>query len=149
MILDFVRLEIMILDFVGGSKSGVPDGEQDKVFGAHFEDLGAKPFESLAARNPKMEMFNFPCSVGVNNLECKTWEEEQDVLPGSHVSSGIVDIPTKRRRGGVGMGPHYKHVGPKSRRFQQASTETTCRVKHAHFGSRIVPYSFVACLVDC
>ena len=85
----------------GGSKSGVPDSEQDKVFGAHFEDFGAKPFESLAARNPKMEMFHFPCSVGVNNLECKTWEEEQDVLPGSHVSDDIVNNPTKRRRGGV------------------------------------------------
>ena len=82
-----------------GNKSGVPDGEQDKVFGAHFEDLGAKPFESLAARNPKMEMFNFPCSVGVNNLECKTWEEEQDVLPVSHESDIIVDSPTMRRRG--------------------------------------------------
>ena len=102
MILDFVRLEIMILDFVGGSKSGVPDGDQDKVVGAHFEDLGAKPFESLAARNPKMEMFNFPCSVGVNNLECKKWEEEQDVLPGSHVSDDIANSPTKRRRGVLG-----------------------------------------------
>ena len=51
----------------GHHKSGVPDGEQDKVFGAHFEDLGAKHFEGLAAQDPKMEMFNFPCSVGVNN----------------------------------------------------------------------------------
>ena len=61
-----------------------------------------------------MEMFNFPCSVGVNNLECKTWEEEQDVLPVSHESDIIVDSPTMRRRGGVGMGTCYKHIGPLS-----------------------------------
>ena len=95
----------------GHCESGVPDGEQDKVFGAPvrkgpiftdetFEGLGAKHFEGLAAQDPEMEMFNFPCSVGVNNLECKTWEEEQDVLPGSRGSACFLYNPTVRRRGG-------------------------------------------------
>ena len=80
----------------------MPDSEQDKILGAHFQDFWAEPFESLAARNPKMEMFHFPCSVGVNNLEYKTWEEEQDALPVSHESDIIVDSPTERRRGVLG-----------------------------------------------
>ena len=105
----------------GHHKSGVPDGEQDKVFGAPvrkgpifkdetFEGLGAKHFEGLAAQVPEMEMFNFPCSVGVNNLECKTWEEEQGVLPSSRGSACFLYTPTVRRRGGVGI--HVCYLGP-------------------------------------
>ena len=92
----------------------MPDSEQDKILGAHFQDFGAKPFESLAARNPKMEMKHFPCSVDVNNIECKTWEEEQDVLPGSRGSACSLYNPTMRRRGGVGIHVCYNEhaIGP-------------------------------------
>jgi len=141
----------------GHHKSGVPDGEQDKVFGAPvrkgpifkdetFEGLGAKHFEGLAAQVPEMEMFNFPCSVGVNNLECKTWEEEQDVLPGSHTSDDIVDSPTERRRGGVGMGTCYKHIGPSPVGSEGFSYRGKRGVKHTRLAQGI---NLVHELVNC
>ena len=125
----------------------MPDSEQDKIVGAHFQDLWAKPFESLAARNPKMEMFHFPCSVGVNNLECKTWEEEQDVLPGSHVSDDIVNCPTKRRRGGCWDGHMLQTQWAQSRRFSRESNAETNVVWNTHVWLK--HYSFVIVLLNC
>ena len=40
-LLEFVGPEIMNLDFVGGSKSGVPDCERENFLGANVQDLGA------------------------------------------------------------------------------------------------------------
>ena len=120
----------------GHHKSGVPDGEQDKVFGAPvrkgpsftdnnfkvlgsavrkgqivgykpFEGLGAKHFEGLAASDSRDGTFKSVGSVGINNLEFVRWEEEQDVLPGSHTSESdssacLLYSPTVCRRGVLG-----------------------------------------------
>ena len=133
----------------GHHKSGVPDGEQDKVFGAPvrkgpifkdetFEGLGAKHFEGLAAQDPEMEMFNFPCSVGVNNLECKTWEEEQDVLPGSRGSACFLYNPTVRRRGGVGIHVCYDEHATGPNPSGNCFTAGACGTH----GSNIVPLNY-------
>jgi len=81
----------------------VPDCEQENFLGANVQDLGAKTFESLAARDQKMQMKHFASCVGVNNIECKTQEEEHDVVPGSCVSRSLVDYPDEASEGGVGI----------------------------------------------
>jgi len=78
----------------------VPDCEQENFLGAIFQDLGAKTFESLAARDQKMQMKHFASCVGVNNIEYKTQEEEHDVVPVSCVSHSFVDCPDEASEGG-------------------------------------------------
>ena len=95
----------------GGSKSGVPDCERENFLGANFQDLGAKTFESLATQDPKMQMKHFASCVGVNNIECKTQEEEHDVVPGSCVSRSFVDYPDEASEGGV-LGSRGFKLGP-------------------------------------
>ena len=78
----------------------MPDCEQENFLGAIFQDLGANTFESLATRDQKMQMKHFASCVGVNNIECKTQEEEHDVVPGSCVSRSLVEFPDEASDGG-------------------------------------------------
>ena len=83
-----------------------------------FQDFGAKTFESLATQDQKMQMKHFASCVGVNNIECKTQEEEHDVVPVSCVSRGSVDSLVTSRRivgGGVEMFTCYQccRFGPR------------------------------------
>ena len=81
----------------------MPDCEREYVLGADFQDLGAKTFESLAIQGQKMQMKHFASCVGVNNIDCKTQEEEHDVVPGSCVSRSLVEYPDEASEGGVGI----------------------------------------------
>jgi len=47
-----------------------------------------------------MQMKHFASCVGVNNIECKTQEEEHDVVPVSCVSHSFVDCPDEASEGG-------------------------------------------------
>ena len=76
-----------------------------------LEILGAKTFESLATRDQKMQMKHFASCVGVNNIECKTQEEEHDVVPVSCVSHSFVDCPDEASEGGV-LGSRDAILGP-------------------------------------
>ena len=113
----------------GHCKSGVPDNEQDEVFGVPvrkgpsfageafevlrsavrngqivgdepFEGLGAKHFEGLAASGSRHVTFESLGSAGVNNSEFVRRDN----------SACFVYSPTERRRGGVGI--HTCYVGP-------------------------------------
>ena len=50
-----------------------------------------------------MQMKHFASCVGVNNIECKTQEEEHDVVSVSCVSHSFVDCPDEASEGGVGI----------------------------------------------
>ena len=81
----------------------MPDCERENFLGADFQDLGAKTFESLATQDPKMQMKHFASCVGVNNIECKSQENEHEVVPLSCVSRVSVNmLGTSRRNVGGG-----------------------------------------------
>jgi len=159
----------------GHCKSGVPDNEQDgrsfqngtsEVFGVparkkrNLEDetlkvLGAKLSEGLGVPSFRHETFESLGSVGINNLEFVRWEEEQDVLPGSHTSESdssacLLYSPTVCRRGGVGNQTCKDHdvslVPPRGSKGG-SDVETRCGVEHAHFGSSIVTLKSIVELV--
>jgi len=82
----------MNLNFVGVSKSGVPDFERENFLGSDFQDVGAKTFKVLSSPEHNMQMKHFASCVGVNNIDCEPQEKEREVAPFSCASRGNVDM---------------------------------------------------------
>ena len=110
----------------------MPDCERENFLGANFQDLGAKTFESLATQDQKMQMKHFASCVGVNNIECKTQEEEHDVVSVSCVSHSFVDCPDEASEGGCWDPGGLSWAQPFTRPL---CPEQRCRVTRT-FGSR-------------
>ena len=81
----------------------MPDRNRENSLCSNFLYFWAKTFEGLAAQDPKMQMKHFASCIGVNNIECKSQENEHEVVPFSCVSRVSVDmLGTSRRNVGGG-----------------------------------------------